>query len=118
MRANAAFGQVKIRRHTGDVASRDDDMLTRIRPVPGRPAVFQTAGLLKPADATLAPLYRTHFQRYAMYWQVTSIADWETNQRKIADAEKLAVTRQMCLDSIQWSDRPVEPLPLMYGVVE
>ncbi len=71
------------------VASRDDDMLTRIRPVPGKPAVFQTAGLLKPADTTLAPLYRTHFQRYAMYWQVTSVANWEANQRKIADAERL-----------------------------
>jgi DUF1680 family protein len=71
------------------VASRDDDMLTRIRPVPGKPAVFRTAGLLKPADATLAPLYRTHFQRYAMYWQITSIADWGANQRKIADAERL-----------------------------
>lgn len=71
------------------VTSRDDDMLTRIRPVPGKPAVFQTAGLLKPVDATLAPLYRTHFQRYAMYWQVTSVANWEANQRKIADGERL-----------------------------
>jgi len=71
------------------VASRDEDMLARIKPVPGRPAEFQTAGLLKPGDATLAPFYRTHFQRYAMYWQVTSLADWEANQRKIADAERL-----------------------------
>jgi DUF1680 family protein len=71
------------------IASRDDDMLARIKPVPGKPAVFQTAGLLKPADATLAPFYRTHFQRYAMYWQVTSAAEWEAGQRKIADAERL-----------------------------
>jgi DUF1680 family protein len=71
------------------VVSRDDDMLARIKPVPGKLAVFQTAGLLKPADATLAPFYRTHFQRYAMYWQVTSVADWEANQRKIADAARL-----------------------------
>jgi DUF1680 family protein len=71
------------------IASRDDDMLARIKPVPGRPAVFQTAGLLKPADATLAPFYRTHFQRYAMYWQVTSAAGWEAGQRKIADAARL-----------------------------
>ena len=71
------------------IASRDDDMLARIRPVPGKPVVFQTAGLLKPADATLAPFYRTHFQRYAMYWQVTSAAEWEAGQRKIADAARL-----------------------------
>ncbi len=34
------------------------------------------------------------------------------------DPEKLASARVMCLDSLQWSDAPVEPLPLFYGVIQ
>jgi len=71
------------------VASRDEDLLSRVKPVPGRPAVFQTAGLVKPSDVTLAPFFRTHFQRYAMYWQVSDLQNWEANQRKLAEAERL-----------------------------
>lgn len=71
------------------IVSRDDDMVSRIKPVPGRPGVFSTKGLVKPSDATLAPFFRTHFQRYAMYWQTTDVQSWEANQRQIADAERL-----------------------------
>jgi uncharacterized protein len=70
------------------IASNDEDMAARLRPVPGQPSVFQTEGLVKPAEVTLAPFFRTHFQRYAIYWQTTDLAGWETNQRKLAEAER------------------------------
>lgn len=70
------------------VVRKDKDMIADIAPVPGEPCVFQTSGLVKPEDVTLAPFFRTHFQRYAMYWQVTDPQSWEANQRKIAEAER------------------------------
>jgi DUF1680 family protein len=71
------------------LASHDEDMVARVTPIPGRPSAFQTSGLVKPADVTLAPFFRTHFQRYAMYWQVSELESWEATQRKIAEAERL-----------------------------
>jgi pyrimidine-nucleoside phosphorylase len=34
------------------------------------------------------------------------------------DEEKLADAQERLLDAVAWSDTPVEPLPLFYGVVE
>ncbi|MEI7898641.1 MAG: beta-L-arabinofuranosidase domain-containing protein [bacterium] len=72
------------------IASRDEEMVSRVTPVPGRPGAFQTVGLVKPADVTLAPFFRTHFQRYALYWQVSDLEHWEANRRSMAEAERLA----------------------------
>jgi hypothetical protein len=47
------------------------------------------AFLVKPKDVTLAPFFRVHFQRYAVYWQLSDLAHWETQQRQIAEAERL-----------------------------
>lgn len=33
------------------------------------------------------------------------------------EQSKLDTARQMCLDALQWSEKPVEPLPLFYGVI-
>ncbi|MCX6599999.1 MAG: hypothetical protein NT025_00325, partial [bacterium] len=54
-----------------------------------RPSTFRTAGLVKPQDVTLAPFFRVHFQRYAVYWQLSDLAHWETRQRQIAAEERL-----------------------------
>ena len=35
----------------------------------GKPLAFRTEGLALPADVTLAPFYRVHNQRYAIYCQ-------------------------------------------------
>jgi hypothetical protein len=44
---------------------------------------------VRPKDVTLAPLFRIHFQRYAIYWQLTDLAHWKEKQRQIAQAEKM-----------------------------
>jgi hypothetical protein len=58
-------------------------------PVPGQPATFRTAGLVKPGDVTLSPFYRVHFQRYAVYWQLTDIAGAEAQVSRMAEGERL-----------------------------
>ncbi|MHC1765789.1 MAG: beta-L-arabinofuranosidase domain-containing protein [Verrucomicrobiia bacterium] len=46
------------------------DVVRKIKRVEERPLTFQTAGLAKPFDLTLAPFYRVHRQRYAIYWKL------------------------------------------------
>ena len=56
--------------------------LARIKPVPGKPLTFHTQNLAKPADVTLIPFYRLHFQRYALYWHLTDAKAYRRDQNK------------------------------------
>ena len=49
------------------------DVLARVKPVEGRPLAFRTEGLVKPSDVSLAPFYRVHRQRYAVYWKLVDV---------------------------------------------
>ena len=46
------------------------DVVAKVKPVPARPLAFRTAGLAQPTDVSLAPFYRVHRQRYAVYWRL------------------------------------------------
>ncbi|MCX6875705.1 MAG: glycoside hydrolase family 127 protein [Verrucomicrobia bacterium] len=71
------------------VATTDAEVLARIAPVDGRPGVFRTMDLAQPKDVTLAPFYSVHFQRYAIYWQLSDAAHAAALQREVATAERL-----------------------------
>lgn len=51
-----------------------DDVLAKVKPVEGKPLAFRTVGLGSPADVSLAPFYRVHRQRYAIYWKLMASA--------------------------------------------
>ena len=56
----------------------------------GEPLVFRTKNMGEPEDVTLIPFYKMHHERYSVYWNVVSDADWKKNTEKIsADAERL-----------------------------
>jgi uncharacterized protein len=63
------------------------DVLAKVKPVDGKPLAFRTEGLALPADVTLAPFYRVHNQRYAIYWRLMDRAAYDA-ERKKADAAK------------------------------
>jgi DUF1680 family protein len=58
-----------------------DDVLAKIKPVAGRPLAFRSAGLAVPADVSLAPFYRVHRQRYAIYWRLMDRAAYDAQHR-------------------------------------
>ncbi|HEY3414918.1 MAG TPA: beta-L-arabinofuranosidase domain-containing protein [Armatimonadota bacterium] len=72
------------------VASADSDLLAGLAPIPGRPAAFRTSGIVKPADVTLAPFYSVHFQRYAIYWRLSTTAQAQEQARVLAEAKRQA----------------------------
>jgi hypothetical protein len=44
--------------------------------------VFQTKNLGRPDDVTLIPFYLANHERYSVYWNVVSAADWKDNPKK------------------------------------
>jgi uncharacterized protein len=63
----------------GDVTS----VLKHIKPA-GEPLVFRTAKLAQPQDVTLIPFYQMHHQRYSVYWNVMSPADWKKQAASVS----------------------------------
>jgi uncharacterized protein len=61
-----------------------EEVLPKVRPVAGQPLAFRTAGLVRPADVSLAPFYRVHRQRYAVYWRLMDRATYDAAHRNDA----------------------------------
>jgi uncharacterized protein len=59
--------------------------LKKIKPT-DEPLVFQTKNLAQPSDVTLIPFYRANHERYSVYWNVVSAADWKNNPAQISAA--------------------------------
>lgn len=47
-----------------------EDVIAKLKPVPGQPLAFHSEGLARPTEVSLAPFYRVHRQRYAVYWRL------------------------------------------------
>jgi hypothetical protein len=66
----------------------DENTLLKHVKATGEPLVFRTKNLGKPDDVTLIPFYKTHHERYSVYWNVAGKADWKRNPGKVStDAE-------------------------------
>ncbi len=57
--------------------------LKKVEPA-GEPLVFQTKNLGQPNDVTLVPFYKANHERYSVYWNVVSAADWKNNPAQIS----------------------------------
>lgn len=51
-----------------------NDVITKIRRVEGQPLAFRSVNLASPTDVSLAPFYKVHRQRYAVYWRLVERA--------------------------------------------
>ena len=59
-----------------------------VEPVEGAALVFRTAGVGRPADVTLRPLYAFHDRRYAVYWDVFTPEAWQKRKAALAAEQK------------------------------
>jgi len=53
------------------------DLLSHVRPVPGRPLTFTTEGIGRPRDVIFMPLYRVVNERYTVYWRLYDEEGWK-----------------------------------------
>ena len=51
-----------------------------LEPVPGHPLTFRTKGVGRPRDVTLVPFHQQHYERYTVYWDLFSEADWKKRE--------------------------------------
>jgi hypothetical protein len=47
-------------------------LAAHLEPVPGESLTFRTRGIGVPDDFTLKPMFRTHHERYSLYWNMLS----------------------------------------------
>jgi DUF1680 family protein len=73
------------------VANSAADVIAHVKPVAGKPLTFETAGLGRPNDVTLIPLFKTFEPRYTVYWTIYNPAEYEAHK---ADAAALAAKRK------------------------
>jgi hypothetical protein len=88
------------------LAATAEDLLKRIKPVTGRPLTFRTHGIGHPKDVTLIPFYDLHRERYTVYWQLTSEAEWRARAPEIAAEEARRLAEEARVVDIV---RPGEP---------
>jgi len=87
------------------------DVLGRVKPAPaaGTPLNFQTAGLGRPKDVQLIPLYKASDQRYTVYWKVYSPAEWDKRNAEIAAKEsRRKDMERRSLDAVNINDEKSE----------
>ncbi len=91
------------------VARSMNDLTEKIAPDGTAPMQFRTRGLGQPHDATLVPLYRIVDQRYMIYWDVFTPAQWEARGRELAalDARRQEFARRT-IDAVDVHDAASE----------
>jgi DUF1680 family protein len=55
-----------------------------LKPIPGKPGTFRTAGVGRDKDIELMPFYRLHRRTYAIYWDLFTPAEWEKKSTEYA----------------------------------
>src|SRR5437867_9948928 len=64
------------------------ELLASVRPSPGAPLGFRTEGIGRPRDVALVPFYKASDQRYTVYWNVYTPAEWDAHQAALAAADR------------------------------
>ncbi|HEU5072485.1 MAG TPA: beta-L-arabinofuranosidase domain-containing protein [Verrucomicrobiae bacterium] len=62
----------------------DPNLSDWIKPIPGKPGDFRTAGVGRERDVDLIPFYRLHERTYAVYWDLFTPPEWEKRAAEIA----------------------------------
>ncbi len=65
------------------------DIPTHLTAVANEPLTFKLAGIVAPvADVTLRPAYALADRRYALYWRLTTSADYEKEAQALEESER------------------------------
>ena len=78
------------------------DVLADIKPVAGKPLTFTTGKLTRPGPATLVPHWRVGEQRYAIYFRLTTAAEYERiDQQRRRDEAAAKALEDRTIDRVQ-----------------
>jgi uncharacterized protein len=89
------------------VADRDS-LLQHIQPT-DQPLVFRTHDVGRPNDLTLVPLFKIRAQRYAVYWNLFTDAEWKVYEAaRAAGIQRQKDLEKRTVDHLQPGDRQSE----------
>lgn len=76
-------------------------LIQRLKPFPGKTLTLQTQGVGRPADITLIPYYAMHHQRYSVYWDLFTEAEWQRREAEYrAEQERLRALERRTVDML------------------
>ena len=85
------------------------ELVGKLEPVPGKPMTYQTKGIGRPAEVTLSPFYKLHYQRYSVYWKLCSETDWKEHEARMAAEEaKRKSLQARIVDEVQIGEQQSE----------
>ena len=85
------------------------ELLGKLEPVPGSSMTYRTKGIGRPSDVTLSPLYKLHYQRYSVYWDLLTEGDWkEYEAKKAAAVAKRKAYEARIIDEVQPGEQQPE----------
>jgi len=70
------------------VVADPEKLLASVRPIPGTPVAFHTEGIGRPRDLALVPFYKASDQRYTVYWNVFTPAEWDMHRAALAASDR------------------------------
>jgi hypothetical protein len=86
-----------------------DHPADRVVPAPGADLTFRLKTLGRPSDVKLAPFFRIHHQRYAVYFRVLTSADHAAELARQAEAERAERELELhTVDKVVTGDRASE----------
>jgi DUF1680 family protein len=72
-----------------------------LKSVPGKTLTYRTQGVGRPADVTLIPYYALHHQRYSVYWDLFTEAQWQRREAEYrAEQERLRELERRTVDQL------------------
>jgi DUF1680 family protein len=84
------------------VVAEPQKVLASVRPATGG---FRTEGIGRPRDVMLIPFYKASDQRYSVYWNVYSPAEWERHQAdRAAAASRQQASARATVDIVNVDD--------------
>ena len=87
-----------------------------VKPVPGKPLTFRTKGVGRPKDLTLVAFYTLPPQRYSLYWDILSPAQWKTRlTEEQTQARRQNLLAARTVDSVQIGHPASEKAHLLAG---
>jgi DUF1680 family protein len=76
-----------------------------LKPASGKPGLFRTHGVGRPADVELAPFYRLHRRTYAIYWDLYTPDEWSRKAAEyVAEIERQGKLRMASVGFVQPGD--------------
>jgi DUF1680 family protein len=79
------------------------DLLSHVRPMPGKPLTFRTEAIGRPNDVTLVPLYRIVTERYNVYWELYDEPGWQKFFAQAGPKEEQRKADEACVLDEVWA---------------